>query len=199
MVGRLNPATGELAASQFARPRNRFPTASSSIPKVSRSSSSSARTRSRASIQRRMVIREWTLPDAAPAPAATRRRQPGQHLVFRLRARLPRPARSGDLAGEGVGYRRPDRSRSRTASPSSTGAVWYSEAGVQPNTVVMFDPATENVPDVADSLGRRGRPERQRDEGRQSGAGAQRCQQSRSGRDPQVAAQRPAILDSVRI
>ena len=50
------------------------------------------------------------------------------------------------------------------------GALWYNESGAKPNTIVRFDPADREVPEL-DHSGRRGHcAQHGRDAGRQSGA-----------------------------
>ena len=63
------------------------------------------------------------------------------------------------------------------------GIVWYSESGVRPNTMVRFDPADREIPDVRDSVGRRRAPPLRSHEGRQHRHRQQRRQQDRAGRD----------------
>ena len=82
------------------------------------SSSSSAPTRSRASIRKTMAIKEYTLPDAGARPRRIAHHARRHDLVHGFLARLSRPARSEDRQGHRSGRRRAGRSRSPTASSS---------------------------------------------------------------------------------
>jgi virginiamycin B lyase len=141
MVGRLNPGTGELAL------RN-VPTSkalpygiivnSKGVPFFVEFGANKV-----ASIDpEKMVIREWSLPNAAARPR-------------RLAIDAQDNVWYSDYARGYLGMLNPTTSEVKEwASPGGpksqpygiaviNGKVWYSESGVQPNTVVMFDPATE--------------------------------------------------------
>ena len=89
-----------------------------------------------------MVIREWTLPDPASRPR-------------RLAIDAQDNVWYSDYARGFLGKLDPATSEVKEwaspAGPASQpygiavidGKVWYSESGVQPNTIVMFDPANE--------------------------------------------------------
>jgi virginiamycin B lyase len=89
-----------------------------------------------------MIIREWTLPNAASRPR-------------RLAIDAQDNVWYSDYARGFIGKLDPVTSQVKEwASPGGTasqpygiavidGKIWYSESGVQPNTIVMFDPATE--------------------------------------------------------
>jgi virginiamycin B lyase len=141
MVGRLNPATGELALRNSPTSKS-LPYGimmnSKGVPffvefganKVANIDPSS------------MVIREWTLPDPAARPR-------------RLAIDAQDNIWYSDYARGYLGRLNPSTSEVKEwLSPAGAksqpygiavidGKVWYSESGVQPNTVVMFDPATE--------------------------------------------------------
>ena len=119
MVGRMNPATGELALRNSPTSKSLpygIMVNSKGVPFFVEFGANKIASIDPAT----MVIREWTLPDSGVAPAPPRHRRAGQYLVFGLFAWISRPARSGDVAGEGMGIARRGRSRSRTALPSST-------------------------------------------------------------------------------
>ena len=89
-----------------------------------------------------MIIREWTLPNAASRPR-------------RLAIDAQDNVWYSDYARGFLGKLDPATSQVKEwASPGGPksqpygiavidGKIWYSESGVQPNTIVMFDPATE--------------------------------------------------------
>ena len=89
-----------------------------------------------------MIIREWTLPDAASRPR-------------RLAIDAQDNVWYSDYARGFLGKLNPATSEVKEwASPGGPASqpygiavigdkIWYSESGVQPNTIVMFDPATE--------------------------------------------------------
>jgi virginiamycin B lyase len=89
-----------------------------------------------------MVIREWTLPNAASRPR-------------RLAIDAQDNVWYSDYARGFLGKLEPATSQVKEwASPGGPasqpygiavidGKVWYSESGVQPNTIVVFDPASE--------------------------------------------------------
>ena len=114
------------------------------------SSTSSASTRSAASIPTRCRFSEYPLPDPGCPPAPHHDHQRRRRLVHRFRARLSRPARSRDRQGDASGRRRAGRSPSPMASRRSTDVIWYSESGSTPNTVVRFDPEERKIPELGD-------------------------------------------------
>lgn len=141
MVGRLNPATGELALRNSPTSRSLpygIVVNSKGVPFFVEFGANKVASIDPAT----MVIREWTLPDPASRPR--RIAVDSQDRIWYT-----------DYARGYLGRLDPASSEVKEwASPAGTksqpygievidGKVWYSESGVQPNTVVMFDPATE--------------------------------------------------------
>jgi virginiamycin B lyase len=141
MVGRLNPATGELTLGDSPTPRSApygMVVNSKGVPFFAEFGANKVASIDPAT----MVIREWTLPNAGARP---RRIAVDSHDIIWY----------SDYARGFLGRLDPASSRVREwASPGGPrsqpygigvidGKVWYSESGVHPNTIVMFDPATE--------------------------------------------------------
>ena len=141
MVGRLNPATGELALRNSPTTKS-LPYGiminSKGVPFFVEFGANKI-----ASIDpSNMVIREWTLPNAASRPR-------------RLAIDAQDNIWYSDYSRGFLGKLNPATSEVQEwASPGGPksqpygiavidGKVWYSESGVQPNTIVMFDPVTE--------------------------------------------------------
>src|SRR5918995_1445427 len=141
MVGRLNPTTGELALRNSPTTKSLpygIMVNSKGVPffvefganKVARIDPST------------MIIREWTLPNADSRPR-------------RLAIDAQDNVWYSDYSRGFLGKLDPATSQVKEwASPGGPksqpygiavidGKIWYSEAGVQPNTIVMFDPSTE--------------------------------------------------------
>jgi virginiamycin B lyase len=141
MVGRLIPATGELSLRDSPTPRSApygMVVSSKGVPFFVEFGTNKV-----ASIDpSTMAIREWTLPNAAARPR--RVAIDANDVIWYT-----------DYARGYIGRLDPATSEVKEwASPAGpraqpygiaviAGKVWYSESGVQPNTVVMFDPATE--------------------------------------------------------
>ncbi len=93
MVGRLNPVNGELALRNSPTTKS-LPYGiminSKGVPFFVEFGANKVASIDPAT----MVIREWTLPNAAVTPAAPRDRRAGQRVVLGLRARISRQARS---------------------------------------------------------------------------------------------------------
>ena len=89
-----------------------------------------------------MVIREWTLPDPASRPRRLAiDRQDNIWYSDYSRGYLGRLDPATSQVKEWLS---PGGAKSQPYGIAVIdGKVWYSESGVQPNTVVMFDPATE--------------------------------------------------------
>jgi virginiamycin B lyase len=141
MVGRLNPVSGELALRNSPTTKS-LPYGiminSKGVPFFVEFGANKI-----ASIDpSTMIIREWTLPDANARPR-------------RLAIDAQDNVWYSDYARGFLGKLDPATSQVKEwASPGGPksqpygiavidGKVWYSEAGVQPNTIVMFDPSTE--------------------------------------------------------
>ena len=141
MVGRLNPVNGELALRNSPTTRS-LPYGkminSKGVPFFVEFGANKVASIDPAT----MVIREWTLPDPASRPR-------------RLAIDAQDNVWYSDYARGFLGKLDPATSEVKEwaspAGPASQpygiavidGKVWYSESGVQPNTIVMFDPASE--------------------------------------------------------
>ncbi|MSO57212.1 MAG: hypothetical protein EXQ55_09890 [Acidobacteria bacterium] len=89
-----------------------------------------------------MVIREWTLPDAASRPR--RLAVDGQDRIWYSDYSRGYLGRLDPATSQVKEWVSPGGAQSQPYGIVVIGGnVWYSESGVQPNTVVMFDPATE--------------------------------------------------------
>jgi virginiamycin B lyase len=89
-----------------------------------------------------MVIREWTLPD----PAARPRRVAidSRDIIWYSDYARGYLGRLDPATSQVKEWASPGGSKSQPYGIAVIdGVVWYSEAGVQPNTIVRFDPATE--------------------------------------------------------
>ena len=165
MVGRLNPATGELTLRNSPTTKSLpygIMVNSKGVPFFVEFGANKVASIDPAS----MVIREWTLPD----PAARPRRlaiDAQDNVWYSDYARgLSWPARSGDVASEGMGV----------AGRSEIAAVRHRRHRRQ-SLVQRVRRAAEydrhvrsgdgEIPDVADPVRRRSRAERQRHQGRQ--------------------------------
>ncbi len=141
MVGKLNPATGELALRNSPTTKS-LPYGiminSKGVPFFVEFGANKVASIDPAT----MVIREWTLPNADSRPR-------------RLAIDRQDNVWYSDYSRGFLGKLDPATSQVKEwASPGGAtsqpygiavidGKVWYSEAGVQPNTIVMFDPASE--------------------------------------------------------
>ena len=139
MVGRMNPATGELALRDSPTPKSLpygIVVNSKGVPFFVEFGANKVASIDPAT----MVIREWTLPDAASRP---RRLAVDNQDIYADYSRGylgrldPVTSQVKEWASPGGGKSMP------YGIAVIDGKVWYSESGVQPNTVVMFDPATE--------------------------------------------------------
>ena len=141
MVGRLNPATGELALRNSPTSKSLpygIMVNSKGVPFFVEFGANKI-----ASIDpTSMVIREWTLPDPASRPRRLAiDRQDNIWYSDYSRGYLGRLSPATSEAKEWLSPAGPKSQPYGIAVID--GKVWYSESGVQPNTVVMFDPATE--------------------------------------------------------
>ena len=141
MVGKLNPATGELALRNSPTTKS-LPYGiminSKGVPFFVEFGANKVASIDPAT----MVIREWTLPNAESRPR-------------RLAIDAQDNVWYSDYSRGYLGKLDPVTSQVKEwlspAGPTSQpygiavidGKIWYSESGVQPNTIVMFDPATE--------------------------------------------------------
>ena len=141
MVGKLNPVNGELSLRNSPTTRS-LPYGiminSKGVPFFVEFGANKVASIDPAT----MVIREWTLPDPASRPR-------------RLAIDAQDNVWYSDYARGFLGKLDPATSEVKEwaspAGPASQpygiavidGKVWYSESGVQPNTIVMFDPASE--------------------------------------------------------
>jgi virginiamycin B lyase len=141
MIGRLNPATGELALRNSPTTKSLpygIMVNSKGVPFFVEFGANKVASIDPAT----MIIREWTLPSADARPR-------------RLAIDAQDNVWYSDYSRGFLGKLDPATSQVKEwASPGGPnsqpygiavidGKIWYSEAGVQPNTIVMFDPATE--------------------------------------------------------
>jgi virginiamycin B lyase len=141
MVGRLNPATGELALRNAPTSKSLpygIMVNSKGVPFFVEFGANKIASIDPAS----MVIREWTLPDPASRPRRLAiDRQDNIWYSDYSRGYL---GRLNPATSEVKEWLSPAGPKSQPYGIAVIdGKVWYSESGVQPNTVVMFDPATE--------------------------------------------------------
>lgn len=141
MMGRLDPRTGEIKLMTSSTPRSRpygIMVNSKGIPFVVLFGTNKI-----ASIDpKTLAIREYTLPD----PKARPRRMTitGDDMIWY--ADYPRGylGRLDPATGEVTEWQSPSGPRSQPYGiVAAKGAIWYNESGTKPNTIVRFDPPTQ--------------------------------------------------------
>jgi virginiamycin B lyase len=141
MVGRLNPATGELALRNSPTTKS-LPYGilvnSKGVPFFVEFGANKIASIDPATL----VIREWTLPDAASRPR--RLAIDNEDNVWYSDYSRGYLGKLNPATAEVKEWLSPGGPKSQPYGIAVIdGKVWYSESAVQPNTVVMFDPATE--------------------------------------------------------
>jgi len=141
MVGRLNPPTGEIKVVPSPTPRS-YPygmvVSSRGVPFLVEFGSNRV-----ANIDPdTMAIHEWTLPNAGSRPR--RIAITPDDVIYYSDYSRGYLGRLDPKTGKVEEWPSPGGARSEPYGIAFTnGAIWYSESGVQPNTVIRFDPKTE--------------------------------------------------------
>ena len=141
MIGRLDPRTGELRLVTAPTPRSRpygILVDSKSVPHVVLFGTNKI-----ARIDpKTMEIREFTLPDPLARPR--RMAYDGNDLIYYTDYPRGTLGRLDPQTGKVVEWPSPGGPKSEPYGVVFTkGAIWYSESGTRPNTIVRFDPKTE--------------------------------------------------------
>ncbi|MSQ51173.1 MAG: cytochrome C [Betaproteobacteria bacterium] len=141
MIGRLDPRTGDIRLVTSSTPQSRpygILVNSKGVPhtvlfgtnKISRIDPKS------------MEIREYTLPDPAARPR--RMAYDDNDLIYYTDYPRGTLGRLDPQSGKAIEWPSPGGPKSEPYGIVFTkGAVWYSESGTRPNTIVRFDPKTE--------------------------------------------------------
>lgn len=141
MVGRLNPATGELALRNAPTSKSLpygIMVTSKGVPFFVEFGANKIASIDPSS----MVIREWALPDPAARPR--RLAIDSQDNIWYSDYARGYLGRLDPATSQVKEFASPGGAKSQPYGIAVIGGnIWYSESGVQPNTVVMFDPKTE--------------------------------------------------------
>ena len=141
MIGRLDPRTGELRLVTAPTPRSRpygILVNSKGVPHVVLFGANKI-----ARIDpKTMEIREFTLPDPRARPR--RMAYDGEDRIYYTDYPRGTLGRLDPQTGKVIEWASPGGPRSEPYGIVFTkGAIWYSESGTRPNTIVRFDPKTE--------------------------------------------------------
>jgi len=141
MIGRLDPRTGEIRLVTSPTPRSRpygILVNSKGVPHVVLFGANKI---SRVD-PKTMEIREYTLPDAAARPR--RMAYDGNDLIYYTDYPRGTLGRLDPQTGKVIEWPSPGGPKSEPYGiVLAKGAIWYSESGTRPNTIVRFDPKTE--------------------------------------------------------
>jgi virginiamycin B lyase len=141
MIGRLDPKTGEIKLVTSPTPRARpygILVNSKGVPHVVMFGTNKI---SRVD-PKTMEIREYTLPDERARPR--RMAYDGNDLIYYSDFARGTLGRLDPQAGKATEWASPGGPKSEPYGiVFAKGAVWYSESGTRPNTIVRFDPKTD--------------------------------------------------------
>jgi len=142
MIGRLDPTTGDIKLLTAPMPRSRpygVMVSSKGIPFVALFGTNKI-----ARIDpKTMEIREYALPDPKARPR--RLALTGDDIVWYSDFPRGHLGRLDPATGQVTEWQSPGGPRSEPYGiVASKGVIWYSESGTKPNTVVRFDPKTQN-------------------------------------------------------